>query len=160
MVQKLSKWFSTKSSMFTLITFELWPNQTSILSLVYLKGVGVYCVQNILHSPKQKQWNSFTRNMDAQKVLWYVTIKVNIRAFFTCLYIVNRSCNNSSHFVMMSIFTYVIGTFDLPVYNENSSHMMMKNKYYKPSLANLPSSFVLHKASIPVHFNTIYKWVL
>ena len=29
-----------------------------------------------------------------------------------------------------------------------------------PSFANLPSSFVLLKASIPVHSNTIYKWVL
>ena len=29
-----------------------------------------------------------------------------------------------------------------------------------PSFANLPSSFVLLKAAIPVHSNTIYKWVL
>ena len=109
---------STNSSMFTLITFELWPNQTSILSLVYLKGVGVYCVQNILHSPKQKQWNSFKRKMDPQKVL----LICYIRAFLTCLYIVNRSCNNSGHFVMMSILTYVMGTFDLCLQRKFKSH--------------------------------------
>ena len=135
MVQKLSKWFSTKSSMFTLITFELWPNQTSTLSLVYLKGVGVHRTS---FTPQNRNSETVSKETWMPRKFSDMLLLMSISG-----HSLHRSCNNSGHFVMMSIFTSVIGTFDLPVYNKNSSHMIMKNKYCKPHGNTIIRQFTL-----------------